>query len=834
MILLLVAFSVGLATCWFALEGLRQRVLHLEAALADRSESPAPQVIRSPERAPLSRAPVVAEAKSGTTPMMFEPEIGHTQPDVGLLLRLIGEDEWEKVIGGSWLNKLGVLVFVIGVGLLLRYSFGDMSAVGHVSVGLAISISMILGGVILEGRRDYPIYYGRGLIGGGWAALYFTTYAAHGIDSARIIENPVLATALLLAVASAMIVHSLRYRSEVVTGLAYFVAFATLVLTPMTQFAVIASVPLAVSLLLVAQRFEWRRMAVAGLIVTYSAYVFSVAGRAPSSPADQVVLLIYWLIFEVFDLASFARNKDSQGEENLPAVVLFPLNACGYVGASLLQWDASIPVDLFLAGSALLFLGDTVLRAWIRPPSRLSDREMTLTGIASGYEASLMTSAALATAAILDRFTGLRLEVALLMEAEMLIIVGIQLGLAFPSLLGSVIMLLPISRIVFVDFFDPGAISMAGVVVRKWSLIALLGGGVLYLDRWVVKQRWSVLFGYAAAVLLALVIDVQVAAGYAGLAWLVLGTVLFQAGLALRALDLRSQGYGAVGLGVVSLMLTSLGGSEVSGLALGLGALLAYALALAASHIDGAIPKAESEPVRCIALAAGTGLVVTLLWCELPASAVAVGWSLFALGLMVVGVRWSQRDFRVQSYAIAILAFARGWLVNLDITTSLYGIPEGVVTSAFVIAALYSLSLIKLPENSPRPEVADPDLQRALEWLDWRGSAVFAGLAIVLLTALLYRRVEASALTEAWAFEGLPLVIMGFLRRDRLSRLSGLMLLGICTLKIFFYDLSNLDTLARIFSFMILGLLLLGVSLIYARFYERLRPYLSTDFGEKG
>lgn len=825
MILFLVAFSIGLATCWFALEGLRQRVRHLEAAFTDRTESPAPQAIRSSEREPL--APVVAEAKSDAIPGMFEPEIGRTQPEVGLLRRLIGEDEWEKVIGGSWLNKLGVLVFVIGVGLLLRYSFGDMGAVGHVCVGLAISISMILGGVIMEGRRDYPIYYGRGLIGGGWAALYFTTYAAYGIASARVIENPLLATALLLAVASAMIVHSLRYRSEVVTGLAYFVAFATLVLTPMTLFAVIASLPLAVSLLFLAQRFEWKRMAVAGLIVTYGAYVFSVAGRAPSSPGDQIVLLIYWLIFEVFDLASFARNKRPQGEQNLSAVVLFPLNACGYVGASLLRWDASIPVDLFLAGSALLFLGDTVLRAWIRPPARPSDREMTLTGIASGYEASLITTAALATAAILERFTGLRLEVALLLEAEMLIIVGVQLGLAFPSLLGSVIMLLPLSRIVAVDFFDPGTIMLAVFVVRKWSFVALLGSGALYLDRWLVKERWNVLFGYAAAVLLALVIEVQVAAGYEGLAWLVLGMVLFQAGLALRAVDLRLQGYGAVGLGVASLLLTSLTGSEVSRVALGLGALLVFTLAFQVSPIDGAIPKAESEPVRRIALAAGTALVVTLLWCELPASAVAVGWSLFAIGLMVVGVRWSQRDFRVQSYAIAILAFARCGLVNLDITTSLHGIPEGIVTSAFVVAALYSLSLIKLPQNGPRPEVADPDLQRALEWLDWRSPAVFAVLAIVLLTALLYNRVEASALTEAWAFEGLPLVIIGFLRRDRLSRLSGLMLLAICVLKIFFYDLGNLDTLARIFSFMILGLLLLGVSLIYARFYERLRPYFS-------
>jgi hypothetical protein len=42
-----------------------------------------------------------------------EPETGRERPDISLVVgRLIGEDEWEKVIGGSWLNKLGVLIFV--------------------------------------------------------------------------------------------------------------------------------------------------------------------------------------------------------------------------------------------------------------------------------------------------------------------------------------------------------------------------------------------------------------------------------------------------------------------------------------------------------------------------------------------------------------------------------------------------------------------------------------------------------------------------------------------------------------------------------------------------
>ena len=66
-----------------------------------------------------------------------------------------------------------------------------------------------------------------------------------------------------------MIVHSLKYRSPAVTGLAYFIAFATLAISEVTTFSVIALIPLAASLLYVASRNSWDRFAIFGLVATY-------------------------------------------------------------------------------------------------------------------------------------------------------------------------------------------------------------------------------------------------------------------------------------------------------------------------------------------------------------------------------------------------------------------------------------------------------------------------------------------------------------------------------------------------------------------------------------
>lgn len=75
-------------------------------------------------------------------------------------------------------------------------------------------------------------------------------------------------------------------------------------------------------------------------------------------------------------------------------------------------------------------------------------------------------------------------------------------------------------------------------------------------------------------------------------------------------------------------------------------------------------------------------------------------------------------------------------------------------------------------------------------------------------------------LTVSWGVQGLLLLGFGFALHERVLRLQGLGLLLTCILKLFLYDLRNLETVYRILSFVVLGLILLGVSWIYSRFRE--------------
>jgi hypothetical protein len=203
-------------------------------------------------------------------------------------------------------------VFVIGLALLVGYSVTHVGPAGRIAIGFAVSFSMLAAGVVLE-RRDEYRSYAHGLIAGGWAGIYFTTYAMRAIEAARILESDLVAIVALTAVAAAMVWHSLRYRSQEVTALAYVVAYATLALTPLHAFSLAASVPLAISVLVVAHKFGWPRLQILGVVFTYGLYVlrgqaFGFGELSTATFTPYIALAVYWVMFEIADLLAIRRR----------------------------------------------------------------------------------------------------------------------------------------------------------------------------------------------------------------------------------------------------------------------------------------------------------------------------------------------------------------------------------------------------------------------------------------------------------------------------------------------------------------------------------------------
>ena len=213
-------------------------------------------------------------------------------------------------------------------------------------------------------------------------------------------------------------------------------------------------------------------------------------------------------------------------------------------------------------------------------------------------------------------------------------------------------------------------------------------------------------------------------------------------------------------------------------------------------------------------LYAAAVLAVVLMRFELGRVLAVTGWAAFALGLLVFGRRWNNVDLRWQSYILAALAFWRSWTTNFYAPESFAGVSGRILTGAFVIACFYAAQLL-----IPRKHGEETGHER-------HARTYFSLLAASLLAVLLFYEVSGSVLTVAWGVEGVALLIAGFPLNDRVQRLSGMFLFLVCILKLFLYDLRHLETMYRILSFIVLGLMLVGVSWIYTRFRDRIQRYL--------
>ncbi len=81
---------------------------------------------------------------------------------------------------------------------------------------------------------------------------------------------------------------------------------------------------------------------------------------------------------------------------------------------------------------------------------------------------------------------------------------------------------------------------------------------------------------------------------------------------------------------------------------------------------------------------------------------------------------------------------------------------------------------------------------------------------------------ETYAYSAAWLLLGIALLIAGVWRKDKMIRYASLAIMILTVAKVFLHDASELEGLYRVFSFLGLGLSLLGLSYFYTRFvFER-------------
>jgi len=785
---------------------LTRRVHLLEQALK-RSASPIDTETSAPARqpevaptrgashrpVPVESAPIPPEEQPAfeeqssvvTPPPLVEQQIPSaqvaSQETRPVASRLKSALDVEDKLGANWLNKLGVGLLVLGIAFFLAYQLTNLGPAGKVLVGYVVSAVMLGIGIWLERRDRYRILARAG-VGGGWALLFFTTFAMYHVPAAHILNSQLVDLILMLAVAAAMVLHTLHYRSQVVTGLAFVLGFLTVGVSQSDVYSLGAGAVLAAGLAVIVVRMKWFELEVFGMQASYLNHYLWLRPIIepmkhhrhpfPEFPASAGLLLLYWAVFRASYLL---RSPDNQKQERTSTIAAV-LNTV--LMLLLFKYQSTHPEWAFWA---LLAIGGIETTLGQLPIAR---RRRTAVVVLSTLGVILLI------AAFPVRSSGMQLSVFWLMEAEALLLIGVWTGEVVFRRLGGATSLLVAGQMVSMDAARVAGMRMDGADVRpQWplSVFFLVAACVFYANAHWIFPRWSDLFtheidrrvmqrlSYVGALTAAIALWMAFPEAWTAVAWSALGLALILTGRRLGAEELR---YQANFLAVASILralsinlesTTTYHGVSQRALTVSLVAILLYVTSRwsgdASESARGLEPRVLWLLRKGVYTWSASLLLGLLAWYELRPIGVAVAWAIGGLLLLEVGLNRKLLSARLQAYAALLAAFLRIFFVNLNASGS-----PGEISPRFYtilpVAFAFFYSYWRLFEN--REALKRTEARLLVNACCWMGTITVAGLVRFEL--------EADWVAAGWAALAFGLTVVAWRSQQRVFSHQALLL----------------------------------------------------------
>ena len=261
-------------------------------------------------------------------------------------LRRLFSVDWEMILGGNWLARIGILAVVIGVGFFLKLAFDNnwIEDAGRVALGVVGGLALLVGGEFIS--RRYPIY-SQSLSGGGVAILYLTIFAAFAFYG-FIGAYPAIGLLFLVSLASAAL--SLRRDSMAFAVIAVLGAFSAPFVIGFNAERVAADAPADVNIILYVIMVDlgvlalsafrnWRWLTLLALVGSSLSFIIWYAG-AGQLPNAAVSLIALTAVFLIFAGATTLFHVIWRRAPNPFDYTLMALNAAAYLALSyLVMWD---------------------------------------------------------------------------------------------------------------------------------------------------------------------------------------------------------------------------------------------------------------------------------------------------------------------------------------------------------------------------------------------------------------------------------------------------------------------------------------------------------------
>lgn len=439
---------------------LESRVAQLEADRQPDLESASRLAQAPPEESPTTPQIVEPRTSPEPTPVTASPQTPTPDPP-----RRVHRN-WEALIGGSILNRIGIAAVLIGSAYFLRHAF-EHEWIGprmRVAIGIALGITLLGWAERLRAKGASIFAHSVDVISVG--VLYLSIWSASQLYALIPTE---VAFAAMVVVTATTVALALRHDSEFLAALAMTAGFLTPVLLANVDsraielFGYVLLLDVAALVLLIVR--PWVRLFIVNFTGTLFLYV---AWHATTYSADRLYVALGFTtaFFGVFAIVPLVRRWSTIPQLQLAILLLLPIgNAFVYFTqlSVLLSDQRSLLVTLTASmGVSFLILFALLSR---RSPSKDDPlRSLADLHLGMGLGFFLLT--------IPLHFDGTAITIAWLIAAAVLFSVHARLRHPVLSAAASIALTVAVLRLVFLDHFETG---MVLINLRMFSFALAIG-----------------------------------------------------------------------------------------------------------------------------------------------------------------------------------------------------------------------------------------------------------------------------------------------------------------------------------------------------------------------
>ena len=315
------------------IEALRQEIELLKNPGLAQKAAPKPQEVTTiPNHVPSAVSPEIAQP---TLPPTFTPPPRYDiqKPASRFNKENLLKSDFEKFLGENLISKIGILILVIGVIIGAKYAIEHemISPLTRIVLGYVVGIALTVFAIKLKAKYEN---FSAVLLSGALAILYFITFAAYSFYG---LLPQLVAFPLMLIFTAFGVLAAIKYNKQVIAHIGLVGAYGIPFLLSsgsgnvVILFSYIAIINIGI--LTISLQKHWKKLLYLSFAATWSIYLSWLLISRVGNEYFNVALIFASIFFVIFYITNLVYKLKQQETLFISDIIIVLLNSFVYYGA---------------------------------------------------------------------------------------------------------------------------------------------------------------------------------------------------------------------------------------------------------------------------------------------------------------------------------------------------------------------------------------------------------------------------------------------------------------------------------------------------------------------